>query len=99
MDCIGRAQTLNLTFTIIATLRGRFAGTRVPGRDAGADRTRCSDVNFIILAKKLRSGSGSPVQSEPVSLPFLCIYFLVLFFVRSVCCIFIFFYILNFSSR
>lgn len=36
MDCIGRAQTLNLTFTIIATLRGDLCGT--PQGAAGSAR-------------------------------------------------------------
>jgi len=62
MDCIGRAQTLNLTFTIIATLRGGLRGTP-QGAVGSARRTARNgtvlDVNFIILAKKLRPG-GSP---------------------------------------
>lgn len=63
MDCIGRAQTLNLTFTIIAALRG---GLREAPRDTGGWRDRTMlDVNFIILAKKLRPGSS---PSDPFSL-------------------------------
>lgn len=67
MDCIGRAQTLNLTFTIIAALRGDAPAAR-PARprgrcdaegEAGTGGGRAMlDVNFIILAKKLRPGSG-----------------------------------------
>lgn len=57
MDCTGRAQTLNLTFTIIAALREKFAGVRI-SRDA-RNRIGVLDVNFIIPAKKLRSGSGT----------------------------------------
>lgn len=63
MDCIGRAQTLNLTFTIIAALRGGLRGAP-RGTRGWRDRTMF-DVNFIILAKKLRPGSS---PSDPFSL-------------------------------
>lgn len=57
MDCIGRAQTLNLTFTIIAALRGGMCGgSRGMRRDDGM--RAMLDVNFIIPAKKLRPGSS-----------------------------------------
>lgn len=61
MDCIGRAQTLNLTFTIIAALRGGgCARARARRRESrrGSSTTMLPDVNFIILAKKLRPGSS-----------------------------------------
>lgn len=71
MDCIGRAQTLNLTFTIIAALRGGApargrADGRAGGPRAGAtesvrrDRTML-DVNFIIPGEKVTTRySSSP---------------------------------------
>jgi len=58
MDCIGRAQTLNLTFTIIAALREGMYGASRGERYNGTGSTML-DVNFIILAKKLRPGSSS----------------------------------------
>lgn len=60
MDCIGRAQTLNLTFTIIAALRGGAARIRDTGgwRNTGGGRG-WDDVNFIILAKKLRPSEST----------------------------------------
>lgn len=67
MDCIGRAQTLNLTFTIIAALRG---GLHTAPRNTVGWRDRTMfDVNFIILAKKLRPGSSpsDPFSLSPVS--------------------------------
>lgn len=93
MDCIGRAQTLNLTFTIIAALRGgmraRGGASLAIGREEwsrGTQRnTTMHDVNFIIPAKKLRPDSGSPGA----------IVFLSLFFLRcllSQCFVALYFY-------
>lgn len=60
MDCIGRAQTLNLTFTIIAALRGGAARIRDTGETLGrGGGGGWDDVNFIILAKKLRPSEST----------------------------------------
>lgn len=61
MDCIGRAQTLNLTFTIIAALRGGAARIRDTGgwRNTRGRERGWDDVNFIILAKKLRPSEST----------------------------------------